>query len=108
MEQPKTTPDASDQSFVNASLHVYAVGDYYWFIAPNEMAALEDYTILTEDDDTQIDEVVRLTDSDLDALRYFDDIYSRTGDRSFREQVEKLKAEGDWEPGVFAISGSIV
>ena len=89
---------------MSEELSVYAVGDFYWFIAPNEMAALEDYTRLTDDDDTQLEDVTKLSPDDLAALRYFDDIYERTGQRSFAQQVQKLKRNGEWEPGVFATS----
>jgi hypothetical protein len=44
----------------------------------------------------------RLTVEELEATEYFDDIYDRTGKRSFLEQVGKLVLEGEWEPGVFA------
>ena len=85
-------------------LKLYAVGDLHWFIARNAQDALEQYIGLTEEQDAElIDRVECVDEADLDRLDYYDDLDLRSGQRTFREQVERLKDNGKWERGIFAV-----
>lgn len=103
---------SNDDSQVNAApsasrcyagLAVWSVDDEVWIVAKSEQEALSIAESESDVSPSDVDHCRRLTLDELATMRYFDDIYERTGERSFLEQVGKLVIDGEWNPGIFAL-----
>lgn len=105
IQDESQTPDDKQtrrSSHCSAALGVWTVDDEMWFIAESEEEALSWAKSVCDIEADDVGFCSRLTAKELEGIRYYDDIYERTGERSFLEQVGKLVIDGEWEPGVFA------
>ena len=87
-----------------ARLTVFEVGEHDWFIASSAEEALAEMESLTGADHLTIEDVKQITVEDMQGMTYYEDIYNRTGERSFLEQVGRLILDNEWKPGIFATS----
>lgn len=49
-------------------------------------------------------EARELTEEELESFSFYDDLYQKTGKRSFREQIQKMVEQGEEFPMFFAVS----
>jgi len=98
MSQSETRANEPD------ALAVYSIDDEVWWIASSESEALAGLLSIDGDVDPDCTVALKLSESDLETLTYFDDLESREGQRTFAEQVQNLKRDGKWLPGIFAVA----
>ena len=86
-------------------MNVWQIGDGDWWMAPTADEALEAASALYDIplDDLKDDGIVALSSEDLERLTFYDDLYNRSGDRTFAEEFKRRMAS-DPTTQIFAVS----
>jgi len=86
-------------------MKVWQIGDGDWWMAPTAAEALDAAGALYGLPPAELaeDGVHELSDADLERLTFFDDLYARTGERTFAEEFKRRMAT-DPTTQIFAAS----